>query len=76
MIKIRLNNIYVNKLMKFFDFIGCSPEYLEILISLSTLFQTQQLNLNNIQFRNVTKLRLGDMYNRHLRMYTFSCLQN
>ncbi|CAF0978547.1 unnamed protein product [Rotaria sordida] len=43
---------------------GCSPEYLERLMSLSTLFQTQQLNLNNIQFRNVTKLRLGHMYNR------------
>jgi hypothetical protein len=76
MIKIRLNNFYVNKLMKVFVFIGCSPEYLEILMSLSTLFQTQQLNLNNIQFRNVTKLRLGYMYNRRFRMYTFSCLQN
>ncbi|CAF1298954.1 unnamed protein product, partial [Adineta steineri] len=44
---------------------GCFPEYLETLIPLSTLFQTQQLNLNNIQFRNVTKLRLGNIYTRH-----------
>jgi hypothetical protein len=41
----------------------------EMLTSLEMEFQMKRINLSNIQFRNVTKLRLGTNYSRNVSMY-------
>lgn len=48
-------------------------DQLEMPTLLTTLSEIEQLNLNNIQLQNVTKLKFGRSFSRSGGMYQFSC---